>query len=108
MNRVVRATQSGFETEADPRRAELIVEQLDLQTAKGATTPGIDDPAEMEEHGDELLDQSSATNFRGLPARCNYLAADMPDIQFAVKELCREMSKPTSRSYARLNALGAT
>ena len=32
-DRIVRATPAGFELEADPRRAELIIEQLDLTAA---------------------------------------------------------------------------
>ena len=43
LNRVVRATERGFELEADPRHAELIVEQLGVQSGKGVTTPGADD-----------------------------------------------------------------
>ena len=47
-----------------------------------------------------------ATRFRGVVARCNYLAFDRPDIQFATKEICREMSKPTTGSLRRLKRLG--
>ena len=48
LNRVIRATDSGFELEGDPRHAELVVEQLNLQSGKGVTTPGTDDPADDE------------------------------------------------------------
>ena len=60
------------------------------------------------EHGadaeDRLLHQS-ATTYRALSARCNYLSTDRPDIQFPVKECCSEMSKPTKRSWKRLERI---
>ena len=86
LNRVVRATSTGFEMEADLRHAELIIEQLGLQTGKSVITPGTDDPEEYDEQGDEPLGPSDATSFRGMAARCNYLAADRPDIQYPIKK----------------------
>ena len=38
---------------------------------------------------------------RAVIARLNYMAADMPDIQFACKEACREMAAPRSQSWAK-------
>ena len=46
-----------------------------------------------------------ATSFRGMAARYNYLSADRPDIVFPVKELCREMRKPTVGSMTWLKRL---
>ncbi len=39
-------------------------------------------------------------------ARANFLSADRPDISFAVKELCRAMSKPTQLDWDALKRLG--
>ena len=44
--------------------------------------------------------------FRCIAARRNYLQPDRPDIQFAVKECCRIMSRPTSRSWELLKRVG--
>ena len=44
--------------------------------------------------------------FRRLVARANYISIDRPDIAFAVKELCRRMSKPTERDWSHLLRLG--
>ena len=41
LNRIIRCTDSGWEIEADPRHAELVVEQLGLAEEKGCATPGI-------------------------------------------------------------------
>ena len=37
------------------------------------------------------------TRFRAIAARLNKLSLDRCDIQFATKEICREMAKPTAR-----------
>ena len=41
-----------------------------------------------------MLSKVDAGRFRRIAARANYLAADRTDVQFAVKEICREMSRP--------------
>ena len=94
----------GYDMEADPRHAELIIEQLLEPEARTLSTPGsntevsIDDAKELE--GEE------ATRYRAIAARCNYLSMDRPDLQFSVKELCREMSRPTDQAWARLRRVG--
>jgi len=55
---------------------------------------------------DVPLEGEDITRYRGVIARCNYLAADRPDCVFAVKEGCREMSKPTTGSLRRLRRIG--
>ena len=46
------------------------------------------------------------TRYLGVIVRCNYMAADRPDCVFAIKEGCREMSKPTTGSLRRLRRIG--
>ena len=53
-----------------------------------------------------LLNSTDSTTYRAIAARCNYLQPDRPDIQFAVKETCRMMSKPTLRSWEMLKRIG--
>jgi hypothetical protein len=43
LNRVVRATQDGWEYECDQRHVEIILEQLDLVQASPLGTPGVGD-----------------------------------------------------------------
>ena len=59
----------------------------------------------MEEEAEEL-GGLQAKEFRALAARANYLAADRADIQFAVKELCRGMAKPTRGDWRKIKRLG--
>jgi hypothetical protein len=41
LNRILRRTPTGRVMEADPRHAELIIEQLVLEGEKGVVTPGV-------------------------------------------------------------------
>ena len=41
LNRILRRTPTGWKIEADPRHAELIIEQLRLENDKGVVAPGV-------------------------------------------------------------------
>ena len=105
LNRIIRCTEAGWEIEADPRHAELVVEQLGIED-EGVSTPGVSGTDEEDEDGDVSLEGEDITRYRGVTARCNYMAADRPDCVFATKEGCREMSKPTTGSLRRLRRIG--
>ena len=106
LNRIVRWTASGLEMEADPRHSELVVKQLGLEGCRPLSSPGIEGKDEEDLETDEPLSDELATKYRGVVARINYLAADRPDIQYATKEACRDMSRPSSGSYRRLERIG--
>ena len=98
------------ELEADLRHAELIIEQLGLKDSKPVVTPGVDMDVEClawtDEPEGEELGQAEASVYRAIAARCNYLQPDRPDIQYAVKEVCRLMSRPTARAMEMLKRIG--
>ena len=71
------------------------MKSLNLEDAKPATTAGEDEKEWKLEEDAEALEGRQATEYRGLAARANYLAADRPDMQYAVKEICRGMANPT-------------
>ena len=114
LNRIIRATAKGWEYECDQRHVEVLIEQLDLASAKPLSTPGVDEPVEVSQKDVEdgiekvaaLLEGESATQYRALAARCNYIAVDRADAQYCTKELCRDMSAPTMESWKRLVRLG--
>ena len=54
LNRIIRCTEVGWEIEADPRHAELVVEQLGIED-KGVSTPGVSGIEEEYEEGDVPL-----------------------------------------------------
>ena len=55
-----------------------------------------------EEQTSGELKGKEATRFRAVAARANYLSADRPDIQYAVKEVCRRMAKPVKSDWQKL------
>jgi len=106
LNRVVRRTPNGYEWEADQRHADLIISGAGLAgDSKSLATPGRKLTAKEQEVAEEPLGPEQATLFRALAARANFLASDRPDIAFAVKELCRGMSLPTTRDEAAMKRL---
>ena len=106
LNRIVRWTSNGFEMEADPRHCELVLKQLEIEDQKSLSSPGTEGKDEEDDDEDVQLVGENASNFRGIAARLNYLSADRPDIQYATKEICREMSAPTTGSWRRLVRIG--
>merc|ERR1712078_164577 len=106
LNRVLRCTPAGWEVEADQRHADLIVQELDLAKAHGVITPGDTEPRRKEGKNEEELNPEETTRYRAITARANYLAADRPDIMYAVKELSRGMAKPTEMQWHKLKRLG--
>ena len=44
--------------------------------------------------------------YRSIVATINYMATDTPDLQFACKEVCREMSAPTVQSWKTVKRIG--
>ena len=54
---------------------------------------------------DEELSAEVATDFRGLADRANYLSLDRVDIQYATKEICRDMAAPKASSMSKMKRL---
>jgi hypothetical protein len=61
-----------------------------------------DDKAETEE---VKMSAEEVTVFRGVAARANYMSADCPQVQYATKEVCRDMAAPTVRAHEKLKKL---
>jgi hypothetical protein len=103
LGRVVRCTAAGFEYEADPRHRKKLIEALGFSDK----TKGLSVNGRVEDIAEELVDLEAAecTSFRALAARTNYLAQDAPEIQYAAKEVCRDMAKPTPDSWRKLKIL---
>ena len=106
LNRVICVTEAGWEYEPDQRHAELIVEMMQLKDANPVSTPGEDEKRWEEEENRVPLAEEKARRFRQVAARANYLASDRPDIQYAVKEICRQMAFPTEGGWNMLKRLG--
>ena len=101
LNRVIRWCEDSIEYEADPRQVERLVAECGLEGAKSVATPGVK-VGFTELEADEDLPAHFTTAFRGSAARGNYLSADRVDAQFACKEVCRWMSKPSAQAWKSL------
>ena len=53
-----------------------------------------------------MLDKVMTTKYRSTTARLNYMASDRANLQYSVKELCRDMSAPTDISLQKLKRVG--
>jgi hypothetical protein len=103
LGRRVRCNGAGFEYEADPRHREKILEALGLdERSKGLSVSGKVEDLTGEP---EVLEAGECTSFRAVAARVNYLAQDAPELQFAAKEVCRDMARPSRDSWKKLKIL---
>ena len=105
LGRVLRVTENGWEYEADQRHVDYLVRALNLQDANDVNTPQEESKPWLAKEEEVPLDEGKAWEYRSLVARGNYLASDRIDIQYAVKELCRNMSKPTVGDRRKLKRL---
>lgn len=87
---------------ADQRHADLIIRETGVSKLSPLSHPGGDKKTIEEEEKSEELKGQEATRFRAVAARSNYLVANRPDIQYAVKEVCRRMAKPVSSDWKKL------
>ena len=109
LNREVSWDGENITYTADRKHAKTIIEEMDLkEESKGLSWPGMKEEATIKEEGggeEEELSKEEAKHFRKVAARANYLGLDRMDIQFAVKEACREMAKPTVGGLRKLKRL---
>ncbi len=95
LSRVVRVDQKSFTWEADPRHAELAIQELGLTTARPQLSPG---GANAQDGDEELkLDTAAKSAYRTVTARLNYLASDRPELLLATKE-CGKAATCSSRA----------
>ena len=102
LNRLVHYSATATTFEADPRHVEIILNELNLTTAKTVSSPGVSSSKPDE----TLLTGTDITQYRSLTMRANYLSLDRPDIAYATKELARGMQNPTQGHYSGLKRLG--
>lgn len=106
LNRKLVWSEGGLTYEADANHARKILEDMGLHaSSNGLDKPCIKETAQDIEQDDVELDPQEMTSFRSIAARANYLAQDRPDLQFATKEICRRMAKPTRGCWTAMKRL---
>ena len=97
-------TSRGIEYEADPKHRTEIIKAFNLEAeSKSLSVTGR--AKDSEESDETELDREESARFRAIAAKLNYLAQDSPDLQFAAKEVCRHMAKPTVGAWASAKGL---
>lgn len=77
LNRVIGWTSDGIEYKSDQRHADTIVREFGLEDCKTVSAPGTNEAKNtFEESRGEVLTEESATKFRSIAARLNFLALD--------------------------------
>ena len=106
LNRVISWTPQGIEMEADQRHAELIVDALGIETAKGLDTTGEKTKWVEADFEHDDREEMTASRYRSIAARANFLAQDRSDIRFAVAEVSRGMQDPRRIHWRKIKHLG--
>ena len=105
LGRIVRWHEWGISCEADPKYRRRILEALGLgEGSKCLSSPGVREEDGKDSGATKRLGEDKV--YRGIVATVNYLATDQPDLQFASKEACRDMSAPDERSWGKLKRIG--
>lgn len=95
--------------EGDPRHAEVIIKQLELEDCAPHSTPNERmDPRKLTEDYMKELGKEGASLYGAIVARQNHLSNDRSAIRYGVKELARRMSEPRNSDYRQLIHVGST
>ena len=106
LNRILMVEEGVLTYAPDPKHVKLLCEGMGLkEESKGLESPVAKEEKRNEDENDDLMEPQDASRFRALAARANYVALDRVDVQFAAKEVCREMAAPKQSSWLRLKRL---
>ena len=107
LNRPVRWVGDTVELEVDPKHVRVLYDAFDLcGKSAGSEWPVVKETKEdVQREEEEPLGPEETTRYRALAATGNFLSQDRTDIQFAAKEICRDMSTPRPRSWKKVKRL---
>ena len=100
LNRLVTWTDRGFELEADPRHAELLLNEVGCEGAK-VTTPLVKERVE-EALNAEDLDEELCGLYRSASMRFAYVSQDRQGLLVLGKELAKGLKRPTVAHFQML------
>ena len=87
------------------RHVEIMVAVVGLQGAKGVKTLGeVNKTTEVDETA-TMLNKFDSTRFRALSARASFLSSYCVDIQYSVKDLCREVSQQSQGAWSNFKRM---
>lgn len=104
LGRTIKWHDWGISCESDPKYRRHVMESLGLsEESKSLSVTGSKDMEGKEEGVPRVMEDDR--QFRSIVASVNYMATDQPDLQYACKEACREMSAPTDASWRKLKRI---
>ena len=106
LRRTLAWSDRGFEWHSDPRHARNIVEALGLEKAVPSLTPGSKDTGKNQRNAEDLLEPARASTYASCVGSALYLAADRPDLQYAVGRLMSKISSSREMDWTSLKHLG--
>ena len=77
-----------------------------MRSRKAVNSAAVKPEEIGQEEDTDMLDASEAKRFRSLATTLNYMSSDRSDVQYAAKEVCKKMAKPTQGSWKRLKKAG--
>jgi hypothetical protein len=80
---------------------QSIRDVVGLDSCSGVATP-IVGPDASTEINEQPLDRENHRKYRAAVGKLQYMAAERPDMQFAIKQLSRHLTAPTSSDWQRL------
>ena len=102
LGRTLRWTAGGLEYEAGAEHVQKVLEAEGLdEGSKAAVSPAVKDDENRALLDEQELRREAHHGFRSMGATLNYLGQDRSDIQYAVKEVCQGMAKPSEGGKAR-------
>jgi hypothetical protein len=114
LNRTLKWDGKRLRYRADQKHAETIISEMDVKMGDRTLSmpcvkDGVDNPRvlgkEEKREASVELTGAEASKFRRVAATANFLACDRMDINYSVKEICREMSAPTVGGLVKLRRL---
>ena len=106
LNRRISWKEGCLHYEADTKHVSDILKHFNSNDeSKNLVVPFVRETKEELAREDVELPADIATEFRGLAARANYLSLDRVDIQYATKEICRDMAVPKASSMSKMKRL---
>jgi hypothetical protein len=100
LGRIIKLEADGITWQGDPRHQQLLEDYFGMDsTTKTLSKNGYEDDGQDD---DGELTKEEFKSYRMLAARLNYMAQDNPMVQYAAKEVCRAMSRPTAKDFAKI------
>ena len=102
---VIELTEEGLTWEGDPQHQRLLEEYFGMaETTKPLNKNGYEEDERRLEEDHELTKEESK-EFRMLAARLNYMSQGNVFLQFAAKEVCRNMANPKRSDFQKIKRI---